>query len=1083
MDAAGNVSVSKRATVTITLPDTTPPTVSTFTIPSTSTSLTVPITSFTATDNVAVTGYMVTESSSAPSASAGGWSTTAPASYTFTTAGAKNLYAWAKDAAGNVSASMSASVTITLSAPTVTSASPPSGANNVNPMTTVTVTFSKAVNPATVNTSNFALKDASNNPVPGSLVYNTTTYTATLAPASPLANSAVYTATVSGVKDTSGTSMSGIFSWQFSTALPINAGPGGPVLVISSSSNPFSSYYAEILRAEGLNAFAVQDISTVSASTLASYDVVILGQMPLTSAQVTMLTNWVNGGGSLIAMRPDKQLATLLGLKDAQATLSEGYLYALPSGPVNGIVNTPIQFHGTADLYNINGATTVAMLYSSGTQQTTNPAVTLSTVGTGQAAAFTYDLARSIVYLRQGNPAWAGQARDGLTPLRSDDLFYGDYAQDPKPDWVDFNNIAIPQADEQQRLLANLIIQMNSRKRPIPRFWYFPGNNKAVVILTDDAHGLGGVSGRLDHYLALSPSGCNANNWECIRASIYMFPDEPLTDAQAAAYSAQGFEMGLHVYTGNAESSSSCGDWWTQSTLSSFFDSELNTFSTVFPSLPPQNTERLHCVVWDDYTTLPETELAHRIRLDTTYYYYPPAWVNNRPGLFTGSGMPMRFAKTDGTLLDVYQAATQMTDESGQTYPMTINALLNNATGSLGYYGAFTVNAHADAVTSSVGDAVISAAQAYGVPIVSAAQMLTWLDSRNGSTFNSITWDGATLSFSIQVATGTTGLQAMVPISSGLQVSRVTCGGVAVSYTTSTIKGLNYVSFPALPGSYKVTFGVDTAPPTVTSVSPASGATGVTQATTVTAVFSEPISQATISTSTFSLKDASNVSVPAVLTYNGATNTAVLTPSTPLVAGVTYTATVTGGASGVKDFAGNPLSVDYSWSFNTISPSTPFSIWSNLSIPAVVTENDPNQVELGVKFQSSLAGYITGLKFYKGPANTGQHVGHLWTKTGTLLASVTFTNESASGWQQMMFSSPVPITANTTYVASYHTSGYYSADSQYFATNGVINFPLQALANGADGPNGVYLYGAGGFPNQTWNSCNYWVDVVFQQSQ
>ena len=86
-----------------------------FTIPATATSLTVAITSFTATDNVGVTGYLVTQSSTTPSASATGWSATAPNSYTAGATGTVTLYAWAKDAAGNVSASRSASVTITIS--------------------------------------------------------------------------------------------------------------------------------------------------------------------------------------------------------------------------------------------------------------------------------------------------------------------------------------------------------------------------------------------------------------------------------------------------------------------------------------------------------------------------------------------------------------------------------------------------------------------------------------------------------------------------------------------------------------------------------------------------------------------------------------------------------------------------------------------------------------------------------------------------------------------------------------------------------------------------------------------------------
>ena len=123
-DAAGNVSASRSASVTITLPptaDTSLPTVTAFSIPATASSLTVTISAISASDNVGVTGYMVNESSTKPSASAAGWSASAPTGYTFASAGAKTLYAWARDAAGNVSASRSASVTITTSTP------PPTG--------------------------------------------------------------------------------------------------------------------------------------------------------------------------------------------------------------------------------------------------------------------------------------------------------------------------------------------------------------------------------------------------------------------------------------------------------------------------------------------------------------------------------------------------------------------------------------------------------------------------------------------------------------------------------------------------------------------------------------------------------------------------------------------------------------------------------------------------------------------------------------------------------------------------------------------------------------------------------------------
>src|SRR5438067_1003607 len=99
-----------------------------------------------------------------------------------------------------------------------------------------------------------------------------------------------------------------------------------PVLLVTTGSNPFTLYYSEILRAEGLNAFDTADLSIVTATTLAAYDVTILGEMPLTPSQVAMFTNWVNGGGNLIAMHPDKQLAGLLGITDTGTSLSNGYL-------------------------------------------------------------------------------------------------------------------------------------------------------------------------------------------------------------------------------------------------------------------------------------------------------------------------------------------------------------------------------------------------------------------------------------------------------------------------------------------------------------------------------------------------------------------------------------------------------------------------------------------------------------------------------------------------------------------------------------------------------------------------------------
>ena len=239
--------------------------------------------------------------------------------------------------------------------------------------------------------------------------------------------------------------------WAQAAPAQVPAPPGGPVLVVTDPADPFGQYYGEILRAEGLNEFAIANVGSLNAQTLAAYQVVVLAETDLTAAQVTALTAWVNGGGNLIAMRPDASLAGLLGLGSDVGDLANGYLQVAPG---RGITGETMQYHDTADLWTGGGGATVAAtLFSNASTSTGRPAVTLRTVGAGQAAAFTYDLARSVVYTRQGNPAWAGQERDGTAPIRSDDMFFGA----GQPTWVDMNKVEIPQADEQQRLLADLI--------------------------------------------------------------------------------------------------------------------------------------------------------------------------------------------------------------------------------------------------------------------------------------------------------------------------------------------------------------------------------------------------------------------------------------------------------------------------------------------------------------------------------------------------------------------------------------------------------------------------------------------------
>ncbi|WP_053226918.1 LamG-like jellyroll fold domain-containing protein [Solirubrobacter soli] len=699
--------------------------------------------------------------------------------------------------ANDMSTPVASSVAVTANTPAV-------DATDQSADPDVTASFNVAMAPASITTTTFQLKDASNNVVPATVSYDAASGKATLSPTVALNYGATYTATVkggaSGVTSAGGGTLPSSRSWSFT----VEARP--PVLVLTAAAQPFSSYVPEILKAEGLDAFTSMDLSLATSTVLSGFDQVILGDVPLTVGQVTMLTNWVNAGGSLIALHPDKKLAPLLGLTDLSSTLSNAYLKVNTGAgtPGAGIVGDTIQYHGSADRYALNGATAVATLYSTATVATTSPAVTTRSVGAngGDASAFMYDLARSIVYTRQGNPAWAGQDRDAVAPIRPDDLFFGAKAGDIQPDWVDLSKVQIPQADEQQRLLANVMTDNAASRTPLPRFWYLPHSYKAAVVMTGDDHAYGGTAGRFDKYIAASPAGCSVDDWECVRSTSYIYSNSPLTDAQAQDYASKGFEVAMHISPA-AINDLGCANW-SATTLPNIFDTQLAAFNFKYKSVAGQDTLRMHCVSWSDWATAAKVDASHGIRLDTNYYYYPNTWMASKPGFMTGSGMPMRFADTDGSLIDVYQANTDITDESGQAEPSTINSLLDNAVGSAGYYGAFVANIHTDNAASTDSDAIIASAQARNVPVISAKQLLTWTDGREDSSFASLSFASNTLSFKIKPGAGTEGLTAMLPMTNrGKTLQSITLNGsVNVSFTTKTIKGVSYAFFDADPGTY-----------------------------------------------------------------------------------------------------------------------------------------------------------------------------------------------------------------------------------------------------------------------------------------
>ncbi|CAN7489960.1 DUF4082 domain-containing protein [Pararhizobium sp. LjRoot255] len=207
--------------------------------------------------------------------------------------------------------------------------------------------------------------------------------------------------------------------------------------------------------------------------------------------------------------------------------------------------------------------------------------------------------------------------------------------------------------------------------------------------------------------------------------------------------------------------------------------------------------------------------------------------------------------------------------------------------------------------------------------------------------------------------------------------------------------------------------------------------------------------------------------------FNSQTNAVTFTPTSGYIGPASFSYTISDGWGGT---ASAVVSLTVGQSETTVS------LFSPSNAPSTASANDPGSVELGVKFIASSAGIITGLRYYKSAQDTGTHTGSLWTSGGNLLTSATFTNESASGWQTVTFTQPVSISAGATYVASYHSNGFYGVTPNFFATS-YTNGPLTAPSSASSGGNGAYAYGTSSlFPTATHNASNYWVDVLYEQA-
>lgn len=594
-------------------------------------------------------------------------------------------------------------------------------------------------------------------------------------------------------------------------AHPRNAsirGKGPAPILIVGADGRWGEYLAEILGTEGLTCVSLVDTMRLTADVLALCSVVLLCENHLEPSRVHLLERWMLGGGVLVAMRPSASLVTLFGVRRTGMVVRGGCLVVdTTKPPGEGITGRPVRVPGEADAFALAGAEPVAWLKRQPDADSVGVAVSIHHVGEGEAAAFAYELPRSVALSRQGDPSGRNRPRGKDGPQRPADLF-------PTPPsssrLVNDELATVPHADEHARLLVNLILFLLRDRLPLPRLWYLPDGLKAVVVMTADNHARGDIGARLKTYRDLDNASASPIP---VRSSVYlsinMRPEpghRPLSDEEASSLQASGFEIALHVDTG-------CADW-SPSTLEYFYRRQLREFRRRYPSISAPTTVRTHCVAWSDWGTQPRVEQRHGIDMDLNYY--PPAdWVRGAAFL-TGSALPMRFATNNGHVLDVVQAATHMNDEAGQPYPATIDAFLDAATGEDGFYGAYVANVHIGREGSNeVSREIVTSALSRGVPIISARQLSEWIRARDRSSATPMGWDGHRLMFEVVAPSVPIGsLWMMLPRHvANRTLDLVTRDDEPVSYTTDRRKGVEYAMFPVKAGMYHASYASTDAHP------------------------------------------------------------------------------------------------------------------------------------------------------------------------------------------------------------------------------------------------------------------------------
>ena len=420
-----------------------------------------------------------------------------------------------------------------------------------------------------------------------------------------------------------------------------------PILIVwdSQTTARLSGYITEILHVEGYNWFAVHDISAagISREQLARYAVVVVAHVDLAKENQSILIDYVDQGGALVALRPAGQLASEFGLHPIRGDIVERYIALNQLCALNdGVDLPPLQFHGRAELYLWHGEPAHVMAYFAASSEfvTKHPAIAVGRRGQGAWAVFAYDLAESTVLLHQGRHE---QASTGSYPDYDGDLSYK--PNDLFVDYLDPALCALPQADLQQDILVRIIEWMMALAQPLPRLWHFPEAASAVAFINGDGDSMALTD--------LVQTVATADRYQIPYTAYLKMDDHPKVEpAYESALRQQGHDFGQHAFAGPKP---------TLDEMRNTLRAEMDAFRTRYGH--ESVTYRGHSVIWVGWTEMAKYLRENEVRLDTNF----AAGRFHHAGYVNGSGLPVKFMDEEGRLIDLYEQTTISTDDGWTT--------------------------------------------------------------------------------------------------------------------------------------------------------------------------------------------------------------------------------------------------------------------------------------------------------------------------------------------------------------------------------------------------------------------------------